>query len=101
MTKHPHVNDRETPGQLPTIDPDMKVRARLGTIISVAGVILGAVIWCTMLYMDIQILKAHDAENTAKIEQIRTDVSRVIWILEPPQSRAVVGQSNKQPQRNP
>lgn len=45
------------PHQMPAITADTKIRTSIGTIVSVSLPILGAAIWLTMMYSDIQRMK--------------------------------------------
>jgi hypothetical protein len=92
MTKHPHVNENETPGNLPALGAETRFKTTFGTAWVVGVGIAGAAIWGTIVYLDVQTLKKHDEENTAEIKQMHNEVSRIMWILDPPMSRPVISQ---------
>lgn len=91
MRRREPNTDRETPGLLPAIGTSTKLKTTFGTAWAVAVGLVGAAVWGTVLYLDVQTLKMRDTENTAKIEQIRNDVSRLRWIMEPISSRPLLG----------
>lgn len=101
MARHPNINNSETPGLLPVMGYDTKLKTTFGTAWAVAVGLVGAAIWGTVLYVDVQTLKTRDIENTAKIEQIRNDVARLRWIMEPLSSRAVLGDLPDETQAHP
>lgn len=101
MNWHGQINHQETPGLLPAIGNDTKLKTTFGTAWAAAVGLVGAAIWGTMLYIDVQTLKTRDVENTVKIEQIRNDVARLRWIMEPLSSRAILGSVHNKTQANP
>jgi hypothetical protein len=73
------------------------IKTTLGTLVSVGSSIIGAVIWCTYMYVDVQTLKKNDEDKakalvtmTEKLSNVEADVKHIRWLLDPTASRPVL-----------
>lgn len=83
-----------TPGPLPILTEDTKVRTNVKTLVGMASVLVGAVIWCTVVYLDVQALKESDRSKSSQLDRMTTDmtaireqVAHLTWIFDPRASR--------------
>ena len=88
MTRHTQ-NDTPTEA-LPAMTGSTGFRTNLQTLWSVGVTVVGAAIWGTFMYLDVQTLKENDKIKTVKIDEfarqlngVESDVKRIRWILDP------------------
>lgn len=66
-------NDDETPTNhhraMPRVTEDTWLRTNIRTLVVVIGTIIGATIWMTMLYRDVQQMKADISEIKSSIRE--------------------------------
>lgn len=93
------MSERDTPGPLVALTEMTKVKTNVATIISVICFAIGAAIWGTVVYGDVQTLKKSDSERAAQIKEmsetlgsLRDEVRQLRWTIDPPISHAVVSQ---------
>jgi hypothetical protein len=72
---------RETPGNLPALGENTRIKTDLKTIVSVIGVLLAATVWCTKVYIqigaqgdDISKLREMNQALTAQVTQMSADL---------------------------
>jgi hypothetical protein len=80
-----------------TLTATTGIKTTIGTLTTVGGTLIGAVVWCTYMYMDVQILKKNDDKKSQSIEEmseklasVEMDVKRIRWILDPTASKPVL-----------
>lgn len=79
-----------TPGALPVLTEDTRIKTDVKTLVGLASVLLGAGVWCTCTWRDIQELKDSAREKASQQDKmahdltaLRDDVRRLTWLLEP------------------
>jgi hypothetical protein len=75
---------------LPVMTGNTGFRTNLQTLWSIGVTVVGAAIWGTFMYLDVQSLKESDKEKTASINEmsrqlngVESDIRRIRWILDP------------------
>lgn len=80
--------DRETPGMLPSITEDTRIRTDMKSLIGIFGFLVGGCVFCTVLYFDVQSLKdakrdqALEIRNlSSQVADMRDELHRISWSL--------------------
>lgn len=59
-----------TPGALPALTEDTRVKTNIKTIIGIGSTLIGAVIWCTNVHNNLSDLRDSKEKQAAKMEEM-------------------------------
>lgn len=69
--------------RIPDLTEATRIKTDVKTLVCVVGAIIGATIWCTVTYFDIQALKAQAVETQKVLDSLSRAVERINWTLNP------------------
>lgn len=69
--------------RIPEITPEGRFKTNWQTVCGVAGVLIAAAVWGTVLYSDVQTLKAQAIETQRLLDSLSRQVDRLNWTINP------------------
>lgn len=69
--------------RIPEITPEGRLRTNWQTVCGVASVLIAAAVWGTILYSDVQTLKAQSVETQRLLDSLSRQVDRLNWTINP------------------
>lgn len=83
--------------RIPEITPEGRLRTNWQTVCGVASVLIAAAVWGTVLYSDVQTLKAQAIETQRLLDSLSRQVDRLNWTINPAPTASTTPHHGVQP----